>query len=196
MRFKKEDLDSFGLSLINYKEGDLGFEESVINKLIEKESILIKEKEYRNEIITKCGSHIMTLWDILQIPTEDRDTFFDMLGESSLSLKAIELCKTAIATLENQKLKRLEELIVDSRKEIILLWENRHLGDDDKKKFKCFYTDEISAEILRDLQNVASDLKRDIEESKDILELIKKRNNIYTKKERIRRTNFRFKKVA
>jgi len=156
----------------------------LLKKLEEREALLIEEKERRSDIITKYGIQIMNLWDILHIPQEERESFFDLLGENSLGLKAIEMCKCAIATLENQKVQKIKDLINEAKIEIKLLWDRRHVSENERKQYSFFTSEEISEDILSQINLSISKLKEEIEKSTPIMELITKRNELIEKQKR------------
>jgi hypothetical protein len=84
----------------------IGVTMDVILKLSERVVELSAEKSKRTEQIETIGEDIDHLWDVLDVPQEEREAFFDDVN--GLSLEAIQRCESELQKLMGLKAAKMQ----------------------------------------------------------------------------------------
>lgn len=127
--------------------------------------------------LKECAVMMIHLWDLLNVPQQDRSRFLS--AHSTLSSTVLASCHAEIASLCERRDAKLPEFIAQQREEVRTLWEVLHVAEESRPVFKPT-TDAAQAQVqeFEFLQAEIIRLKKQKLEMHPILDLISQREDI------------------
>ncbi|XP_027888736.1 protein regulator of cytokinesis 1-like [Xiphophorus couchianus] len=133
----------------------------------------LQERKTENELI--CSSFrtkIQELWERLQVPQEERESFSEhMLGSKK---KNVEALQAEVQRLELLKMHSMKSFIEAIRVEIAVLWKKCFYSDEQQHAFIAFYDDDFTEELLNLHEDEVRNLKKYHEDHKELFEGVTK----------------------
>ncbi|XP_072838272.2 protein regulator of cytokinesis 1 isoform X1 [Pogona vitticeps] len=117
-------------------------------------------------------SRILTLWDRLQVPAEEREAFApNMVGSTARTMKSLQ---SEVDRLEELKLQNLRNVIEAVRAELADFWDKCFYGEEQKRSFSPYYQDDFNENLLREHDDEAERIKQYYEQHRELFEAIHK----------------------
>lgn len=170
---------SFILASKYRSESSVGLSALAVEELTTRLAELHREKRQRKEKLQVMGSEIAMLWEKLQIPEEDQIAFTESV--QGLGMDTIEKGIVELNRLESLKSRMLGKLVRDVREDIVDLWNQMNISDEQRAGFKPFYVeseDLFNDELLDHHDEYLRELQSKLEKMKPILRLIERREII------------------
>jgi len=155
-------------------EGNLGYSNEILSALQSRIRPLISEKEDRERKIREYGKKINILWDKLQVPTEEREEFFES-ASLTLGPTAIKSCKKELDRLELLFKESLKVLIEDARTRLTELWDKLHVSKEERLNFCAFTSEAYTEALLKAHEEIIEKNEKLLSSLEPILQLIQKR---------------------
>lgn len=178
----KHDDGNIGLRNILASDQSIGISSSALDKLTTRVSELNSEKRRRKSKIAEMGNMIAELWEKLQVPREDQETFASSISSLGvLSMETIEKGEKELERLYEMKNGMMGKLINDAREKIHELWNETNATDQVKAQFKSMKIVEyelFNDELLSEHENYILFLENRLEVMRPILTMIGKREEI------------------
>ncbi|XP_005809967.1 protein regulator of cytokinesis 1-like [Xiphophorus maculatus] len=133
----------------------------------------LQERKTENELI--CSSFrtkIQELWERLQVPQEERESFSEhMLGSKK---KNVEALQAEVQRLELLKMQSMKSFIEAIRVEIAVLWKKCFYSDEQQHAFIALYDDDFTEGLLNLHEDEVRNLKKYHEDHKELFEGVTK----------------------
>ncbi|XP_029354158.1 protein regulator of cytokinesis 1b isoform X1 [Echeneis naucrates] len=129
----------------------------------------LEERKAENE--AACETHrekIQQLWDRLQIPQEERETFNEHMVSSKR--RNLEVLKGEVQRLEELKLLNIRNVTDAIRSEIAVFWEKCFLSTDQRQAFVPYFSEDFTEELLSLHDAEILRLKQHYEDHKELFE--------------------------
>ncbi|XP_067235736.1 protein regulator of cytokinesis 1a isoform X1 [Chanodichthys erythropterus] len=153
-----EDEDAFCLSVEN------------ISSL----KVLLRQLESRKAeseaLCVSIHSRIEELWEMLQIPVEERE---GLMQNSRTSTKSrLNALQAELQRLEELKKKNIERVIRTIRSEIVKFWEKCYYSPEQRQAFVPYHSDDLDEEVLREHELELERLKHDYTEHGELYDAV------------------------
>ncbi|XP_025916574.1 protein regulator of cytokinesis 1 isoform X6 [Apteryx rowi] len=137
---------------------------------------LLQQLEARrslNEAVcTELRSRIVALWERLQIPVEERETFaVHMTGSRAKTRKALQL---EVDRLEELKLQNMKAVILAIRAELADYWDKCFYSQEQRDVFSPYYDEDYTETLLQLHDAEVGKVKHYYETHKDLFEAVQK----------------------
>eukprot|EP00743_Colponemidia_sp_Colp-15_P003724 GILK01004018.1.p1 GENE.GILK01004018.1~~GILK01004018.1.p1 ORF type:complete len:607 (-),score=148.82 GILK01004018.1:135-1892(-) len=114
--------------------------------LVDMKQALVAEKLQRETTLREHTGRIAALWDRLKVQDAERSLFFSKTN--GIGRSAIIACEQELNRLEALKGAMLKQLVLEVREKILVIWEELHFSEDERKQtFGDFF---IEAELATD----------------------------------------------
>ncbi|KAH0620142.1 hypothetical protein JD844_014775 [Phrynosoma platyrhinos] len=155
-----EDEEAFCLSVENI---------AALKALLQQLEIRRAQKE---ALCEELRSRVLALWDRLQVPAEERDTFAPYLvGSGSKIMNALQL---EVDRLEQLKLHNLRNVVEAIRVELAGYWDKCFYSEEQRHSFSPYYQDDFTEELLQQHDNEVIRMKHYYEAHQEMFEGIHK----------------------
>jgi len=126
-----------------------------IHKFLQKrKEELENEKHQRITACEKSLGFIHRLWDLLQIPENERNRFLELKDKfQSYSLEQIKECKNEQKRLEILSEKKLQEFITKAQEKLTKLWSELHMSSNQVDLFLSSVGDSLTLDRLTTMNN-------------------------------------------
>ncbi|XP_038046048.1 protein regulator of cytokinesis 1-like isoform X2 [Patiria miniata] len=142
------------------------------------EELEFKQRENQG-IADHLREQIASLWNRLLFPAEERDEY--LASHRGHKPSDIKVLRQELARLEELKIQNLKRVTEASREEIALWWDKCYYSRLQRNDFAGFYDDEFTEELLLQHDEELARLKAYYQENKEIIECIKKREDMWKK---------------
>ncbi|KAM3828504.1 protein regulator of cytokinesis 1 isoform 2-T2 [Vipera latastei] len=115
---------------------------------------------------------ILTLWDWLQVPPEERDAFAPYMEGSRASI--MDALRLEVDRLEELKCQNLQKVVEAIRAELVTYWDKCFFGEEQRRSFGPFYEDTFTEELLQQHNSEFVRLKHYYETHQELFEAIQK----------------------
>ncbi|XP_048014550.1 protein regulator of cytokinesis 1a isoform X3 [Megalobrama amblycephala] len=153
-----EDEDAFCLSVEN------------ISSL----KVLLRQLESRKAeseaLCVSIHSRIEELWEMLQIPVEERESLMQNTRTSTKS--RLNALQAELQRLEELKKKNIERVIHTIRSEIVKFWEKCYYSPEQRRAFVPYHSDDLDEEVLREHELELERLKHDYTEHGELYDAV------------------------
>ncbi|XP_074863324.1 protein regulator of cytokinesis 1 [Carettochelys insculpta] len=130
-----EDEDAFCLSLENI---------AALRELLQQ---LEARRALHEAACAELRSRVVELWDRLQVPTEERNTFAAyMTGSRAKTRKALQF---EVDRLEELKLQNLKMVLEATRAELATYWDKCFYGPEQRRAFAPYYDEDCTEALLQ-----------------------------------------------
>ncbi|NP_001004494.1 protein regulator of cytokinesis 1a [Danio rerio] len=153
-----EDEDAFCLSVEN------------ISSL----KVLLRQLETRKAeseaLSVSIQARIEELWEMLEIPLEERDGL--MLHTHSSTKSRLNALQAEFQRMEGLKKKNIERVIRTIRSEIVKFWEKCYFSQEQRRAFLPFHSDDLDDDLLREHEQELERLKQNYTEYKELYDAV------------------------
>lgn len=129
----------------------------------------LKVKEQK-DLAENLRERIVTLWDRLLIPAEERSAFNKV--HDGFKPSVIKGLKEEVARCELLKLQNIQRFVEGMRKELVEWWAKCFIGKEEKEKFTAFKSDDFSEELLELHDQEVNRVKQYYEHNKVMLDRV------------------------
>ncbi|XP_059191544.1 protein regulator of cytokinesis 1-like isoform X2 [Centropristis striata] len=133
----------------------------------------LQERKAENERC--CSAHrskIQELWERLQIPQEERESFSEHMVKSKK--RNIEALQAEVQRLEVLKMQSMKSVIEAIRAEIALFWQRCFYSQEQQQAFVPYHYDDFTEELLNLHEAEVKTLKKCYEEHRELFEGVTK----------------------
>ena len=157
---------------------EIGVTISDLSALSNRSAELQNSKAERETQITQLASEINELWEKLSVPDEERSAFFSQ--HHGVGLKEILACEKELERLKVVKKERLIPLVHSTRNQILVLWDELHFCESERKAFSKMYKedDALNETVLDEHEAYLEELEQRAEHMRPIMKNINKREKI------------------
>ncbi|TRY65163.1 hypothetical protein DNTS_002041 [Danionella cerebrum] len=153
-----EDEDAFCLSLENL---------SSLKVLLEQ---LETSKAKIEALSVSTRARIEELWEMLQIPEEERE---GLMENTHMSTKSrLNALQAALQRLEQLKKKNIARVIHAIRSEISRFWERCYYSPEQRRSFVPYYSDDLDDEVLQEHERELERLKQDYTDHQELYDAV------------------------
>ncbi|ROL52795.1 Protein regulator of cytokinesis 1 [Anabarilius grahami] len=153
-----EDEDAFCLSVENI---------SSLKVLLQQ---LESRKAESEALCVSIHSRIEELWEMLQIPLEERESLMQNTRTSTKS--RLNTLQAELQRLEELKKKNIELVIHTIRSEIVKFWEKCYFSPEQRRAFVPYHSDDMDEEVLREHELELERLKQDYTEHGELYDAV------------------------
>ncbi|KAM6426221.1 protein regulator of cytokinesis 1 isoform 1-T1 [Liasis olivaceus] len=130
------------------------------------------QRAQKEALCEELRSRILTLWDWLQVPPEEREAFAPyMEGSRAGIMNALHL---EVDRLEELKRQNLQEVVEAIRAQLATFWDKCFFGEEQRRSFSPYYQDDVTEELLQQHDNELVELKCYYETHQELFEAIHK----------------------
>jgi len=148
---------------------------SNILSLARHKAYLLSIKTARHQQLKQLAVNIQYLWNRLQTPQSERDTFLSQ--HSGLTLQTIAACEAELERLKQKRTAYLHETASTTREKLVQLWNETFVPIEQRQQFKPF-CGEWNEELLESMEHELVKMANRSQMMQPILTLMKQRNDL------------------
>lgn len=138
---------------------------------------LEKKQKENFALSSKLRDRMETLWERLQIPAEERNSF--NTNNTGFKRHVIQALRDEISRCELLKLQNIRQVVEATRTELTNLWDDCYYSRKQREQFTPFTSESFTEELLEEHDREVQNVKQYYNENREILERVAKRQVLW-----------------
>ncbi|ESO04540.1 hypothetical protein HELRODRAFT_78775 [Helobdella robusta] len=131
------------------------------------------------DVIESMMEKVEQLYKRLELADDEKSVMFKKEVQSSGKMSHRIILMVQLARLEKLKMQNIKKFIIESRKELLHIWDRCYICEEDRRKFTAFYIDDLTEELLASHEDELRRMNDYYNNNKEMLSLVARRQLLW-----------------